>query len=99
MKTQLSEIVFYAFRYCLGRMTYAVQDFCEYAKKNIRRIGTQELELMVKEITKADEEDTERGYVGGLCSRLGMECDRRDWLLLREVISTELKRRDEEVKK
>ena len=31
-----SEIVFYAFRYCLGRMTYAVSDFCEYATDNIR---------------------------------------------------------------
>ena len=94
-----NQILFYAFRYCLGRMTYAAGDFCEYATENIRKIGYHELRLMVNEITKADEEDTERGYVGGLYSRLGMECDRREWLMLREVIRAELKRRDEEEKK
>ena len=87
-----SEIVFYAFRYCLGRMSYAVNDFCSYATGNIRKIGKHELELMDKEITEAqkwDDAQEKKEFHG----RLGMECDRQDWLNLRETIREELKRR------
>lgn len=48
----------------------------------IRHIWTHDLELMEKEITEADDKDC-----------IGMDCDRADWLKLREVIRKELKRR------
>jgi hypothetical protein len=54
MTTAESEIYFYAFRYCLGRMTYAVTDFCRQATKVIAEIKTHDLELMDKEITEAE---------------------------------------------
>ena len=92
-----SEIVFYAFRYCLGRMSYAVSTFCDYAKTYIKSIGRHELELMDKEITEAQIKDDERpDEFGG--KRLGMDCDRRDWLNLRDVIRKELKWRAESEK-
>ena len=89
-----SEMLFWAFRYCLGRMTYAVSSFCEYATENIREIGRHELVLMDKEITAAQKWDDERPDAA--YHRLGMDCDRRDWLNLREAIRGELKRRGEE---
>ena len=89
-----SEIVFYAFRYCLGRMSYAVSSFCNYATANIRKIGRHELELMDKEITEAQEWDDARDKKE-FHGRLGMDCDRRDWLKLRDKIREELKRRGE----
>ena len=91
-----SEIVFYAFRYCLGRMTYAVSDFCSYATAHIRKIGSHELELMDKEITEADDADKADATTTRYCSRLGWDCDRADWLRLRETIRKELKRRENE---
>ena len=88
MTTAESEIYFYAFRYCLGRMTYAVTDFCRQATKVIVEIKTNDLELMDKEITEAEKWDKEH-----LNGRLGMECDRAEWLKLREVIRKELEKR------
>lgn len=93
-----SEIVFYAFRYCLGRMSYAVSIFCDYARTYIKSIGRHELELMDKEITEAQEWD-DAGDKRAFHGRLGMDCDRRDWLNLRDVIREELKwRAESEVK-
>ena len=94
MKKKDSEIVFYAFRYCLGRCTYAVDDFCNYAIEHVSVIGRHELELMDKEITEAQEWDDAREKKE-FHGQLGMDCDRRSWLNLREVIRDELKRRDE----
>ena len=85
-----SSIIFYAFRYCLGRMSYAVGEFCEYATAYIRQ---HDLELMEKEITDADEKDKEDATTTRFCSRLGWDCDRADWLRLRDAIREELKRR------
>ena len=91
-----SEMLFWAFRYCLGRMSYAVSSFCEYATEHIREIGRHELELMEKEITEAQSHDNEQGEAKSFWGkRLGMDCDRADWLKLREVIRGELKRRED----
>jgi hypothetical protein len=90
MTTAESEIYFYAFRYCLGRMTYAVTDFCRQATKKIAEIKTHDLELMDKEITEAEQWDKENPDFHG---RLGMECDRAEWLKFREVVRKELEKR------
>lgn len=90
MTTAESEIYFYAFRYCLGRMTYCVSDFCRQATKKISKIKTHDLELMVKEITEAEQWKKENPD----CHRiLGMECDRAEWLKFRETIKQELEKR------
>ena len=93
MTTAESEIYFYAFRYCLGRMTYCVSDFCRQAKAKITEIGTHELELMDKEITEAERQDNNDRERQRYPKSLGMDCDRADWLALRDVIRKELERR------
>lgn len=90
MTTAESEIYFYAFRYCLGRMTYAVSDFCRQATKEIAEIKTRDLELMDKEITEAEQWDKANPDFHG---RLGMDCDRAVWLKFRETIRQELEKR------
>ena len=90
MTTAESEIYFYAFRYCLGRMTYAVSDFCRQAAKVIAEIGTHDLKLMDKEISEAEQWDKEHP---NFHSRLGMECDRAEWLKFRETVRKELEKR------
>lgn len=93
-----SQIVFCAFRYCLGRMSYIVSTFTEYATAYIRHIWTHDLQLMEKEITEQERFDVERPLKFGDSihqSHLGMECDKSDWLKLRDAIRKELKRRGE----
>ena len=89
-----SAIYFYAFRYCLGRMTYCVDDFCREATAKIREIGTHELKLMDKEISDAQRHDDAEPS-GSRLKRLGMDCDRSDWLKFRETVRMEIKRREE----
>jgi hypothetical protein len=89
MTTAESEIYFYAFRYCLGRMTYAVTDFCQQATKVIVEIKTHDLELMDKEITEAEQRHNE----GPDMNWLGHDCDRREWLKFRETVRQELEKR------
>jgi hypothetical protein len=69
------EIAFYAFRYALGRMTYAVKTVTDYRIEHIDELSERSRALMVKEITDADRDDA-----------LGMECDKEAWLALREKL-------------
>lgn len=85
-----AEMIFYAFRYCLGRQTYAVSDFCNYAKAHITQFRTKELNLMVREITEYETHDAKED---SKIKWLGDECDRICWLNLREVIKKELEKR------
>ena len=48
-----SEIIFYAFRYALGRKTYAVHDVSDYIVKHWKDIHPREQEAMKVEIEKA----------------------------------------------
>ena len=90
-----SEIVFCAFRYCMGRIGPTVFTFCKYAAANIRGIWTRHLEAMDLEITEADEKDKADSITGRFLSRLGITRDRANWLKLRDTIRAELKRRAE----
>lgn len=87
-------MLFYAFRYCLGRRTYAVSDFCDYATAHVTQIRTKELHLMAREITDYELRDKEDPPM----KWLGDECDRVEWLKLRSVINDELIKRTEENK-
>lgn len=48
-----SSIAFYAFRYCLGRKTYAVLDCVEYLLLNWDFLEERDKSLIVKEIQEA----------------------------------------------
>ncbi len=45
------DILFYAFRYALGRRTYAVNDVVNAIKEHAKEIQPSTRELMVKEIS------------------------------------------------
>jgi hypothetical protein len=62
------DMIFYGFRYCLGRKTYAVANCVDYLIANWNRISAMTRTLMQKEIRVA----IERG-------RCGMEMDKRQW--------------------
>ena len=76
-----------AFRYALGRMTYVTDVIPEFIENNIDDILTKDINIMIKEI------DEHRQWERGL----GMECDERNWLRLREFLCNELARRNENV--
>ena len=61
-------ITFYAFRYCLGRMTYAVDTCARYLIHNWDRLSENTQSLIVDEIIEAISKE-----------RAGMECDVESW--------------------
>ena len=90
MSMDESEMYFCAFRYCLGRMSYVVLDFCEEATRKISQIRTKWLHLMDKEITEAEQRDKDDPAMNWL----GHDCDKREWLKFREVVRKELEKRN-----
>ena len=72
---ELNTLSFYAFRYALGRMTYAVADVCIILHKNIKKIDPYNRELMIKEISQAIEDG---------CA--GQRCDVLRWKHLLEAL-------------
>lgn len=79
-----SFITFCAFRYALGRMTYVPSMVAEFIVTNINDIWTNDIKLMIKEITVAED-----------MKRLGMDIDVHTWLELRAFLKAELKKRNE----
>ena len=74
-------IVVYAFRYALGRKTYAVGEVSDYLIENWHRFSKHTQSQIVEDIEKA----IERGEAG-------MECDIQQWkriLLLHNAVREE----------
>ena len=75
------DILFYAFRYSLGRQTFAPTQVMEAIRNNISRISDHDIEQYIEEI-----EDQKRfGY--------GMECDKNEWLNFKQYLMTILQNR------
>ena len=72
--TNYEQIIISAERYALGRMTYIVERTTNYISKEIRR---GKLSKSCLKIIKRDIEDAKK---------LGMECDKQQWLKLLELI-------------
>jgi hypothetical protein len=51
------DMVFYAFRYCLGRQTYCVSDCVEYLKSIWNNLSKQTRKLICKEINTFLDDD------------------------------------------
>lgn len=69
MKLLVDEsIIFWAFRYCLGRRTYAVSDCVDNILNNWDKLTYQTKQLMFEEIEEA--------ITGG---NAGMQCDVYEW--------------------
>lgn len=68
-----SDIVLYAFRYCLGRKTYAVSDFVHEIIGQIENIDENIKNIMIREIDNSKD--------------LGMTIDKAEWLRLRGALN------------
>lgn len=68
-----------AFRYALGRRTYIVYHVANEIIKNKNNLTDTDKYIIIKEITEAEERDG-----------LGMECDKWEWIRVRDVLSKTL---------
>lgn len=78
------EILFYAFRYALGRSSIAPSNVADTVKKNIDELNTGTIRAFIKEIQECDDHD---GF--------GMEMDRWLWWDLRSFLREELDKREQ----
>ena len=78
----LGEMLNWAVRYALGRMTYAVNDTVSYVLPLIPKLDRRTLSVMQRDIESAPE--------------YGHDCDEADWMRLLHAIREELKRRSDE---
>ena len=88
-----SEMYFCAFRYCLGRKSYVVADFCEEATRKIRQFIDSDLVLIEKELLEAIHKDNEQRKKGERDKTLGWDCDRAKWVRFAKIVSDEIDRR------
>ena len=63
------DILFYAFRYALGRMTYAVADVASEIRAHAPTLTRKTRALIIKEIKEADANDA-----------IGHDMDRKEWM-------------------
>ena len=63
------DVLFYAMRYALGRMTFAPITVIENIKHNIDLLNKNDIKLLIRDI---EEQKDFGGY--------GMDCDERLWL-------------------
>lgn len=75
-----------AFRYYLGRRSYAVSDFCELLAQQWNNLPKATQDLIKKELDKEIAKDTLSREKGQSPHRLGDDCDRTEWLLLKSRI-------------
>ena len=80
----ISIIIFCAFRYALGRMTYMPSIVQLFIRDNIDLVNTKDINLMIKEITEAEERD-------GLGDN---NIDAPGWISLRKFLKEELNKRE-----
>ena len=74
----LGEMLNWAVRYALGRMTYAVSDTCRFVTPLIPYLDDKTLCCMLQDI----EEQKRFGY--------GHDCDERNWMDLKESLRKEI---------
>ena len=72
------DILFFAMRYALGRMTFAGSTVLDNIQHNIDLFSANDLKLLIRDI----DEQKNYGY--------GMECDEQLWLGLRSYLQNEL---------
>lgn len=69
------DILFYAFRYALGRRSYAVSEVASEVRAHAATLKPKIRNLMISEIKVADAADT-----------IGMEMDRKEWMRTLKVL-------------
>ena len=75
-----------SFRYVLGRMTYAVSNWCDWAVANWDKIPEGERAIIERELEEAfEKDDAQRETETRLWLPLGHDCDREQWERVRAV--------------
>ena len=85
MDEDIRDITFFAFRYALGRRTFAPYIVCTFIKRHLNIFFDSDLEQMAREIT---EHKRMFGDIGD------PKIDEPDWLKFREFLMEELDRRN-----
>jgi hypothetical protein len=75
-----TDIIIYAFRYCLGRETYSVLTMTEFLTKNWHELTPHQQSLIKREIKEADSNPGYGGYGLG-----NPNIDRPKWLKILEL--------------
>jgi hypothetical protein len=75
MSTEES-ILFCAFRYALGRMTYVVNEVATYIIDRRHSLSADFAKLVIREISEAEAK-----------GRIGMDCDHEDWMNVRRALT------------
>lgn len=79
-----SSVLFFAFRYSLGRKSYAPQIVIDNIKGNIDDIKTEEISSYIKEISE--------------CEDYGMDMDEDEWFAFKEYLEREFNKRKKDKK-
>jgi hypothetical protein len=74
-----------AFRYYLGRQTYAVSDFCELLRSQWQTLPERTQMLIKRELENTFMRDDEYREKGSRFMPLGHDCDRAEWEKVREL--------------
>lgn len=72
-------IIIYAFRYALGRQSYAPSIVTDTIKNNIESISEDDISLFIREINE--------------CSDYGMNIDKEHWYSFRKYLIKELEKK------
>jgi hypothetical protein len=74
------EILFFAFKYLIGKSSYAPDIIIKNIKNNINNINTNYIELYIKEINEYQ--------------KYGMHTDEQSWLNFKDDLESELEKRN-----
>lgn len=74
-----------AFRYYVGRMTYAVSDFCDLLIAAWPTLPERTRSLIQRDLDEEFKRDDEVRGTGAMCMPLGHDCDRQQWERVRAL--------------
>lgn len=74
------DVLFFAFRYALGRKSFAPSTVTANIKANINEISTGDIRAYIKEIEE--------------CVNFGMEMDKQHWLNFKSELESEINKRN-----
>ena len=79
------ELIFWSFRYFLGRQTIATLDFAERLARSWEHLSERNQALIKSELEVAFIEDDQARDSGEIFKPLGADCDRKGWELVRKA--------------
>lgn len=84
-KADLQDLMIFAERYSMGRMTFAPKTFQEICLKHLRDLKTGTIKVIIADIEHEEKLD-----------RLGADFDKKMWLDLLHTLKSEIQKRESE---